>query len=75
MTDFASSGSFGIMGLEERAHLFGGKVIVDSMPQNGTSIHLVIPRQPTSAKLDLPAKTPPPSNSKHAESQLVVDQV
>ncbi len=74
MTDFASSGSFGIMGLEERAHLFGGKVIVDSMPQNGTSIHLVIPRQPTSAKLELPGKTPPPSNSKYAESQLIVDQ-
>ncbi len=74
MTDFASSGSFGIMGLEERAQLFGGRVTVESAPRNGTTVQLVIPREPTSAKLEIPSVAPISSNSKRADEQLVVDK-
>lgn len=45
ITDFAREGSFGIMGLHERAQLFGGDVTIDSGPNNGTTITLVMPRQ------------------------------
>ncbi len=45
LTDFASDGSFGIMGLEERAHLFGGHINVQSEPEQGTIVRLVMPRQ------------------------------
>lgn len=45
ITDFASKGSFGVMGLHERAQLFGGKVVVQSRLQEGTTIHMVMPRE------------------------------
>ena len=45
LTDFASNGSFGMMGLQERARLFGGNVFVQSAPKQGTIVQLVIPRQ------------------------------
>jgi signal transduction histidine kinase len=45
LTDFASNGSFGMMGLQERARLFGGNIFVQSAPQQGTVVQLVIPRQ------------------------------
>jgi signal transduction histidine kinase len=45
MADFASQGSFGVMGLQERAQLFGGNVVVESLPNEGATIRLVIPRE------------------------------
>ena len=45
LTDFASNGSFGMMGLQERARLFGGNVFVQSAPKQGTIVQLIIPRQ------------------------------
>ncbi len=45
ITDFARQGNFGIMGLHERAQLFGGEVTVASEANNGTTITLVMPRQ------------------------------
>ncbi|MEM7346117.1 MAG: cache domain-containing protein, partial [Chloroflexota bacterium] len=45
LTEFASQGSFGIMGLQERAQLFGGSITVQSDTHRGTSIRLVMPRQ------------------------------
>jgi len=45
ITDFASSGSFGMMGLQERAHLFGGSIEVESQLDEGTSVRLIIPRR------------------------------
>ena len=73
MTDFASSGSFGMMGLQERAQLFGGNVVVQSAPANGTTIHLVIPRQSKLSQLELhvPLATP---NAKLQNSSLIVDK-
>lgn len=63
MTDFASSGSFGIMGLEERAQLFGGKVTIRSQPERGTTVHLVIPRQTEATPFEI-HRTPSFRNSK-----------
>ncbi|MCB0153366.1 MAG: HAMP domain-containing protein [Anaerolineae bacterium] len=45
LTDFASDGHFGIMGLQERAQLFGGHLSVQSEPLDGTVIRIVMPRQ------------------------------
>lgn len=45
ITDFASAGNFGMMGLQERAQLFGGDVTILSTPGKGTTIRLVMPRQ------------------------------
>ncbi|MCL4301860.1 MAG: HAMP domain-containing protein [Anaerolineae bacterium] len=45
ITDFASSGSFGMMGLQERAHLFGGNIEVESQLDEGTIVRLIIPRR------------------------------
>lgn len=53
MTDFASSGSFGIMGLQERAQLFGGDVIIRSQPDQGTTVHMVMPRQTEPAPFEI----------------------
>ncbi len=44
LTDFASSGSFGIMGLQERAELFGGSLTLQSQSYEGTTVRLVMPR-------------------------------
>lgn len=45
ITDFATSGSFGVMGLQERAQLFGGNIEVESQLDEGTVVRLVMPRQ------------------------------
>jgi two-component system sensor histidine kinase DegS len=54
LTDFASNGSFGMMGLQERARLFGGNVIVQSRPNQGTTILLVVPRQSAPSQFEVP---------------------
>lgn len=45
ITDFASQGSLGMMGLQERAQLFGGSITVESEVGNGTTVILIMPRQ------------------------------
>ena len=45
LTDFASAGNFGVMGLEERAQLFGGNLSIRSEPYQGTTVRVVIPRE------------------------------
>ena len=45
LTDFASNGSFGMMGLQERAMLFEGNIFVQSKPGQGTTVQLTMPRQ------------------------------
>ncbi len=45
LTDFATQGSLGVMGLQERAHLFGGTISLNSQPNQGTTVTLVVPRQ------------------------------
>ena len=53
MTDFASRGSFGMMGLQERAQLFGGNLVVRSEPYQGTVVRLVMPRQTNLTELEI----------------------
>jgi len=45
VTDFATAGNFGVMGLHERAQLFGGSVVVESEPGKGTTVKMVMPRK------------------------------
>lgn len=42
-TDLARRGSFGLMGLEERAHLFGGDLILQSAPGQGAAVKVILP--------------------------------
>jgi signal transduction histidine kinase len=44
VTDLATQGSFGVMGLHERAQLLGGTVTIISQPGDGTSVEIVLPR-------------------------------
>lgn len=75
MTDFASSGSFGIMGLEERAQLFGGKLTVISASEEGTTVHLLMPRQQTaSPRLQVKSSLPASGNTRVADPHLVADR-
>jgi signal transduction histidine kinase len=54
ITDFASAGSFGMMGLQERAQLFGGDVTLESQPYEGTTVRLVMQRH-APAQFEIPA--------------------
>jgi signal transduction histidine kinase len=73
ITDFASSGSFGVMGLQERAQLFGGNVIVQSQPYEGTTVQMVVPRHSNLAQLDIRAVSSL-ENSKSLRPPLKADQ-
>jgi len=42
-TDLASQGSFGLMGIEERAQLFGGELEIHSQPGHGTELKVTLP--------------------------------
>lgn len=53
-TDLARGGSFGLMGLQERAQLFGGDLTLQSAPGQGTTVRVVLRRQWGSAYVALP---------------------
>ncbi|MFQ5610659.1 MAG: cache domain-containing protein [Anaerolineae bacterium] len=53
-TDLARSGSFGLMGLQERAQLFGGDLIIRSAPGRGTTLRVVLRRKWDATYLGLP---------------------
>lgn len=72
LTDFASNGSFGMMGLQERAHLFGGNVVVHSKPDKGTTIHLVMPRQAELPQLEISGASV--SQKELSKESLVVER-
>jgi len=42
-TDLVRGGSFGLMGLEERANLFGGDISFQSAPDQGTIVRVILP--------------------------------
>ncbi len=44
-TDLARNGSFGLLGLEERAHLFGGDLSIQSALKQGTIVKVILPHQ------------------------------
>ena len=74
ITDFASDGSFGVMGLQERAQLFGGEVVVKSVPGQGTIVRMVMPRHSSLTQLSLDEASPP-ARTKTPKQPLVVDKV
>ena len=74
ITDFASIGNFGVMGLQERAQLFGGEATIKSEPGKGTAIRMIMPRQTVPSEFKLNS-TPPAQPAKTAEKPLVVDKV
>lgn len=39
----AARDSFGILGIKERVHTFGGKVEISSKPEEGTKVNVIIP--------------------------------
>jgi len=41
--DLVKSGGLGLMGMHERARLFGGKAIITSEPGQGTTVSIIIP--------------------------------
>jgi signal transduction histidine kinase len=43
-TDLVNEGSLGLMGLKERAQLFGGQVTIASQPGQGTTVQVTLPR-------------------------------
>jgi two-component system, NarL family, sensor histidine kinase UhpB len=43
------AGSFGLMGLRERAHLLGGQIDIQRRPQGGTTLTVRLPSHPPSA--------------------------
>lgn len=44
-------GSLGLMGLKERAQLFGGQMVITSQVGQGTTVQVVLPRNPRPSKL------------------------
>lgn len=45
ITELANQGSYGLLGVRERAQLFGGQVIITSQPGKGTEMQVLLPRQ------------------------------
>jgi signal transduction histidine kinase len=57
ITDFASKGSFGVMGLYERAQLFGGDAEIISSPGQGTTVKITMQRYNETPALEFPIRT------------------
>ena len=45
VAELANSGNFGLIGLQERALLFGGQLTIDSTPGEGTTLDITMPRE------------------------------
>ncbi|MGQ9785600.1 MAG: sensor histidine kinase, partial [Anaerolineae bacterium] len=45
ITELANQGNYGLVGLRERAQLFGGQMILTSQPGEGTEVQVLLPRQ------------------------------
>jgi signal transduction histidine kinase len=74
ITDFASSGSFGVMGLQERAHLFGGNIEVESQLDKGTLVRLIIPRHSDLSPFEI-RNNFSPKDSKVPQDSLLAEKV
>jgi signal transduction histidine kinase len=72
ITDFASIGGFGVMGLHERAQLFGGHIVVESQPFDGTTIRMLMPRQSNLVHLEIRNNATPFQNSQRPPESLVI---
>jgi len=54
-TDLARRGSFGLMGLEERAALFGGDISLQSAPGRGTIVRAILPHTQIPRRRETPS--------------------
>ncbi|MCB0174352.1 MAG: HAMP domain-containing protein [Anaerolineae bacterium] len=72
ITDFTSSGNFGLMGLQERAQLFGGSIKIKSYPNQGTIMEMTIPRQSLPPQIPL-LDTPPNNNATEPAKPMMID--
>jgi signal transduction histidine kinase len=52
-SDLARNGSFGLLGLEERASLFGGDISLYSAINQGTIIRVILPHKQLPRRFDL----------------------
>ena len=75
LTDFASDGNFGVMGLQERAHLFGGDMTIQSGLGQGTTIRIVMPRYASPARVEKSELTPARMRSKTPDKPLAINKV
>lgn len=50
-TELVNVGSLGLMGLKERAQLFGGQMVIISQAGQGTTLRVVLPRTPQPSQL------------------------
>ncbi|MBI5508165.1 MAG: sensor histidine kinase [Deltaproteobacteria bacterium] len=44
----------GLLGIEERAHLLGGELVVESAPDEGTTVSVTLPLQPAATRSSVP---------------------
>ena len=75
VTDLASLGSFGLMGLQERAQLFDGEANIISQPDKGTTIRIFLPRRSSTLQLDFEPEPAPRERLRTPEKPMVVDKV
>jgi signal transduction histidine kinase len=74
ITDFATSGGFGVMGLQERAQLFGGHIVIVSQPFEGTTIRMVMPRRSNLRPFEIRHSSAPLQNSQQPHESFIVDK-
>jgi len=43
VSDLAAAGHYGLMGMQERAELIGGRLSIQSAPGSGTTVELHVP--------------------------------
>ena len=53
-TDLARKGSFGLLGLQERANLFGGDISIQSALGQGTIVRVILPHKQLPRRSDAP---------------------
>ena len=56
MTSARTSGRLGLLGMQERARLINGQVTIKPQPGKGTTVHVVIPFDPSTDGMPLPSK-------------------
>ncbi len=55
LAELTQSGSYGLMGIQERAWVLNGSLEIDSEPGRGTRIHVTIPLQAGVSRMQAPA--------------------
>jgi two-component system sensor histidine kinase DegS len=51
--ELVNMGGLGLMGVEERVQLFGGQMSVESKPGQGTTVRVMLPRNPPPSQFGL----------------------